>query len=421
MPDITLPTPGPGGTPGPQYAEMINTAIDSVNDVIETGRLSETELSDTIGAVGDSRYQRTVVLDAKGPSRQTDTLRAFRMALAKREIAPCTIHFTGHSLIEGQISTARPKRGTDRFRDIMRARFPTAGAAGGYGYLGTATGVTSWSSDNFVSVAGGSNSSQYGLNGNARFVNAAGAYVRLESIVCTAVDVLYVRGGGGSFTTKVDGVANSDTVSTSGGPTGIVAYRVPGISGPAAAHTVDAGFVSGNSIIAGFIVYNGDETKGIRVHNGGWSGVTSAGMLDPNNVRRADVGAIAPSLIVVSMLANDFKTATALATSKANVNTFLDQLRAKAPGASIVLNIEHQLGKVAVPPSLPWADYAQVYYDIAEERGDVAVWDFWQRIGVGGPPPAAHAAGLIDASDEQHYTDAGYLMWAEALAAFVSP
>lgn len=45
MPDITLPTPGPGGTPGPQYAEMINTAIDSVNDVIETGRLSETELS----------------------------------------------------------------------------------------------------------------------------------------------------------------------------------------------------------------------------------------------------------------------------------------------------------------------------------------------------------------------------------------
>lgn len=31
MPDITLPTPGPGGTPGPQYAEMINTAISTVN------------------------------------------------------------------------------------------------------------------------------------------------------------------------------------------------------------------------------------------------------------------------------------------------------------------------------------------------------------------------------------------------------
>lgn len=50
MPDITLPTPGPGGTPGPAYAEMINTAIDSVNDVIETGRLSETELSATLGS-----------------------------------------------------------------------------------------------------------------------------------------------------------------------------------------------------------------------------------------------------------------------------------------------------------------------------------------------------------------------------------
>lgn len=55
MPDITLPTPGPGGTPGPAYAEMINTAINSVNDVLETGRLSETELSDTIeGAVADA-------------------------------------------------------------------------------------------------------------------------------------------------------------------------------------------------------------------------------------------------------------------------------------------------------------------------------------------------------------------------------
>lgn len=63
MPDITLPTPGPGGTPGPQYAQMINSAIDSVNDavdsvndVVETGRLSEEAVTSEIVDTGDARY-----------------------------------------------------------------------------------------------------------------------------------------------------------------------------------------------------------------------------------------------------------------------------------------------------------------------------------------------------------------------------
>lgn len=53
MPDITLPTPGV--TPGPQYATQINSAITAVNsgvdlvtEVVETGRLSPDELSATI-------------------------------------------------------------------------------------------------------------------------------------------------------------------------------------------------------------------------------------------------------------------------------------------------------------------------------------------------------------------------------------
>ena len=54
MPELNLPTPGVTGGPG--WASQLNTAIESVNaavdetaDVIETGRLSETALSATIG------------------------------------------------------------------------------------------------------------------------------------------------------------------------------------------------------------------------------------------------------------------------------------------------------------------------------------------------------------------------------------
>lgn len=48
MPDIMLPTVGV--TPGPQYATQINTAISTVNDVLDNGRLSPTSVSNTIAA-----------------------------------------------------------------------------------------------------------------------------------------------------------------------------------------------------------------------------------------------------------------------------------------------------------------------------------------------------------------------------------
>ena len=55
MPELNLPTPGVTG--GPVWASQLNAAIESVNsvvdetsDVIQTGRLSEDELSATFAA-----------------------------------------------------------------------------------------------------------------------------------------------------------------------------------------------------------------------------------------------------------------------------------------------------------------------------------------------------------------------------------
>lgn len=355
-------------------------------------------------------------IDTKGPSRQTTQIGYARRALALRESAPFDIVFIGHSLFEGEGATSMFKRGTDRFRDCMRTRFPVAGVTGGYGFVRPRTASSTWANP-YWTDSGGTYSGNYG-NGSY-FVNAAGAKVVLNSIVCTAVDVLYVQGGGGTFSTKTDGVANGDTKATTGSPTQIMKYRVPGISGPAAAHTVEVNYVSGNSIICGFMIYSGDESTGIRVWNFAQGGLTSAQMQDPSNQKRADLATIAPSLVVVTAGANDFKTGVTPATSKAQINTLLTQIRVKAPNASLLLNVEHELGSVGSPVA-PWAEYAANYYALADERGDCAVFDFWQRVGLGGPPQPAKAQGIIHA-DNQHYTDAGYLMWAEALAGFISP
>lgn len=49
MPELNLPTPGV--TTGPEWASQLNAAITDINDEIETGRLSEPELSATFAPV----------------------------------------------------------------------------------------------------------------------------------------------------------------------------------------------------------------------------------------------------------------------------------------------------------------------------------------------------------------------------------
>lgn len=45
MPELNLPIPEV--TPGPEWASQLNEAITTINDEIDTGRLSEPELSAT--------------------------------------------------------------------------------------------------------------------------------------------------------------------------------------------------------------------------------------------------------------------------------------------------------------------------------------------------------------------------------------
>jgi GDSL-like Lipase/Acylhydrolase family len=359
-------------------------------------------------------YANLKTLDGKGPGQNTSALRYFHSQLARRESVPVNCVFVGHSLIEGEGASAQAKRGTDRLQTILRARFPTVGVAGGYGYQALRTLSTTWAITN-TSVSGGSFAGGYGMGDHSYFVNATGAKAVLNSTICTAVDVFYVEGGGGTFTTKTDGVANGDSVATNGSPVRLKMYRVPGISGAAAPHTVEVNFSSANSICCGFMVYNQDETSGIRVINDAYGGALSSGFLDSTNIKMLDFATLAPAVVSVTCFANDYKTGVNPATSKTNLQNIVTYIRQSVPNASIVFGIEHALGNVG-SPAYPWSQYAQIYYDVAAADGNIAVFDFDQRLS------GAHAQptlpGII-AVDNQHYTDAGYLMWAEAYATFL--
>lgn len=104
MPDITLPTPGPGGTPGPTYAEMINTAIDAVNDVIETGRLSETELSAAIVSVGKSEFTERALSRLAPVLRQRDEPNVAAVTLAfAADAAPIIASSVTWGVLDGPV------------------------------------------------------------------------------------------------------------------------------------------------------------------------------------------------------------------------------------------------------------------------------------------------------------------------------
>jgi hypothetical protein len=367
-------------------------------------------------AVGVTPATLLTSTDVKAHDSNAAALQYFRSQLARRESQAVDIVFIGHSLKEGEGATSVTKRGLDRFKERLRAIYQPSGVAGGYGYIAVRTLATTWDLSSYITVSGGSFSGLYGLGKHSRFVNASGAKVILSSITCTAVDVVYVQGGGGTFSTKVDGVANGDSKATTGSPTALKLYRVPGISGAAASHSVEVDFVSGNSIICGFMVYNGDESAGLRFWTDSQGGILSSQIIDSTNVNMAALDVIPNlALVVISCFANDYKTSVDPAVSKTQLQSIVSNIRAKAPNASIVFEVEHALGNTSA--AYPWSSYVQAYYSVAAADGNIAVFDFSQRLGAGVPPTLP---GIIY-TDSQHYTDSGYLMEADALCEFVRP
>lgn len=370
----------------------------------------------------DRRYA-PIGMDRGGISvadRNTTALRYFRQALALRNAARCDITICpGDSLTEGQGTTTITNRWSDRLRDNLRTRFPTTGVTGGYGYIAARSIVTS-TSYGLVTLAGTPTppSTGYGYGRRTSQVQNSTQTITLNAIAATEIDVYYTQGGGGTFAWAVDGGSTTNQATT--GATGPQKVRVLS-SGGGTSHTVVISWVSGNNIINGFDVFNGDATKGIRVHNGGFNGAKAADFVPLHSSQNYWADHLAstllnPALVLIAIGANEFKTGDSVSTYQTNLASIISSARTYASLASICLVVEHQLGGVTVVN--PWSEYAAANYAVAAADGNVAVFDLWQRLG---PTPAAETHGVILASDHQHYTDEGNQFVADALAGFLAP
>jgi lysophospholipase L1-like esterase len=426
--DVLTPTPANGDvltydSVAAEWKSLPTPAAPVTSVAGQTGAVTgaqiaaDSALKGTYAPIAGSTNYAPIGLDRGAVSvadRNTAAMRYFRQRLALRESAGCDICITpGDSITEGQGATLLARRWTDRLRDQLRLKFPVSGVAGGYGYIATQNVQTSFTYS-LITTAGNPPSTAYGYGRRALQIQNNTQTITLNSIAATAIDVYWIKGGGGSFAWSVDG-GGATTVSTAGTPTTPMVTRVL-TGGGGTNHTVTLSWISGNSIIAGFNVFNGDETAGIRVHNGGFNGAHLSDFLPADSGQNIWPRYLAstllnPALVIVPIGANEFKTGDSVSTYQSNLTATVAGIRAYAPSASICLAIEHELG--GFTPVNPWTQYVAANYAVAAADGAVAVFDLYQRIG---SHTTAETNGLILSSDHQHPSDAGQLFYADALA-----
>lgn len=204
-------------------------------------------------------------------------LQAFRAALAGRASAPVNVVVMGDSTDEGTgvgtTAADRAKSWPDRFAELLRDRFPTVGEtllqAPNYLPVNTTspmpTGVTkggTWTA-----------TTNYGVNANAARSQSAGNTLTFPIPTGTTGFEVVSLGGGSitGYTVAIDGGAPSATQGLGGSIRDGYKSALFSVA-PGSSHTVVITTVGANSYVHGLLLYAGNETKGIRVFNGGKHG-----------------------------------------------------------------------------------------------------------------------------------------------------
>lgn len=341
-------------------------------------------------------------------------LQTWYAALANRHYAPANIVCIGDSITEGASADAIGKRWTSRLAANLRGRFPVSGVVGGQGYI-SAVATTGFASFTWPSVVSGapSGTTTWGAKRNTRNLVAGTSYT--YTVTGTAIDVCFVKAStANSGNVVVDGGAPTavDGQGTAGG--GYLQRISLGASG---VHTV---VVSGNVSIFrfhGLIVYDGDESAGVRVHECGQTGATTSSWItggSPGTTGwNADIAAFAPGLIIIGLGVND-ATSIASTLTKTNLQDLITYLRAGGAGINPSILIMPTFLKSTITAA-QWAPYVAAMKEIAAADAMVSVLDLTTRM----PQVSGGTLGLY--ADTVHPTNKGHSMIADIVADFIAP
>ena len=229
----------------------------------------------------------------------------------------------GDSISEGQGASARGNRWIDKMNDGLKSLYQPGGVTGastGYlpGYY-AASGIGT----PYSSVSGGSEYAAGSLGERSYRFTGAGSIT--YTVTGTSADLYAATGG--TYSWAVDG-GSATNVSPSG-------YTKTHISlGSAGSHTITITRVSGTVTFGGVMVFNGDESSGIRVVDAShYSWMTT----DFDSDLYTIYNQVSPDLVLFATGINDTQTDAQI---KANVQNMIAQTRAactKEPAIVVVI------------------------------------------------------------------------------------
>lgn len=353
-------------------------------------------------------------------AKRARALRTWFAALADRENNPANIVIVGDSMTEGQAtSIVWGQRYVDRLRAGIRARYPVSGVTGGVGYISTTNGLLDSSVFPVVHVGTVNTNSQSGPKKRSRNFNGSGM-TTTWTVTGTAIDLMYWRGTGtGTISYSIDGGAATN-VDTSGSAASGTLLRIS--LGSAGVHTVTVAWVSGSfNYVEGIIVYNGDETKGVRLHECGRSGI-SAYQWDQVNHEltsswsRAVGVALDPDLLIIALGINDYAQLVTKAAYKSAIQSMIADIRSNT-------TVDPSIMLVSFPTSsaaglAPFSQYADAMEEIANEDPEICTAHLGATYGRM-PNVSGDTLGLY--SDTTHFSVKGHAMFADLLLPIIAP
>lgn len=374
-----------------------------------------TSYSYTVSAVdaAGNRSAESSAAQVNTPAAEAP-LAAWSTAVNGRSSAPATVCWVGDSITEGQGASTKANRWQDVLLPQLRSDYPTAGVAGGAGYLPGWYAVFSpdstWTHTN-ATRTGTITDAELGQDGTSIPIPStndqtigersermsAGATLTF-TVTGTSMDLWWVQGYG-TFTYRIDS-GTAVSVSTAG--TAGMPGRTAGINLGGGTHTVT---ITATSAVrfGGIYVYDGDESKGLRAYDFGHVGWDSGAYLGMGETW----GLISPDLVVIELGPNDFiYSHYTSAQMKANLEQLISEIRSAVP-KSVSVAVSLLNGNLnSGTNSETWTDYRNAITAVTTDDPTVALFD-WGTLG-----PTA--------SDGAHPNDTGHANIAATLRTLVA-
>jgi len=351
-------------------------------------------------------------------------LAPFHEAVANRATTPVSIMAVGDSQTEGYGASSPAGPWVRLLADALLAKYPIAGLpTQPFYHQPMNTGQPSYTPRVVVTPAGVS-ATDYAIDTTWGYGRFSGRFrttvpTGVFTFTGTGADIYFVQFAGISkMLVSVDGGAavTVDTTSTTYGIREKAAYKIRGLTSGAHTVTFKSDGTTTSLFPTGVASYDGDESKGFHVFNGGHSGWKAGDFASPGGdslgMANRWPGGRVPNLITLGLGHNE-TIATTPATFKTNMNTLIDQLMTGLdPATPIVLVGWFEKLTTA---TATWPQYITVLYEIAAARSNVLVCDFsarWPKIGT-----TAFATAYYDST---HMSPTGHRLAAQVLADFLA-